>query len=80
MPFVDIRLAGTATREQKAAIVADVTRSLGEHLGKPAGAVQVNITELSLENYGAGGILIADRAAAPSGAPPQEVAPANGTR
>jgi 4-oxalocrotonate tautomerase len=30
-------------------------------LGKPAGAVQVNITELSLENYGAGGQLIADR-------------------
>ena len=76
MPFVDIRLAGTATREQKAAIVADVTRSLGAHLGKPASAVQVNITELSLENYGSGGILIADRPAPAT----QEVAPANGTR
>ena len=27
MPFVDIRLAGSATRAQKAAIVADVTQS-----------------------------------------------------
>ena len=36
MPFVDIRLAGSATREQKAAIVADVTQSLVERLGKPA--------------------------------------------
>jgi 4-oxalocrotonate tautomerase len=66
MPFVDIRLAGSATRAQKAAIVADVTRSLGEHLGKPASAVQVNILELSTENYGAGGQLIADRGAPPT--------------
>lgn len=78
MPFIDIRLAGSVTRDQKAAIVADVTRSMVERLGKPASAVQVNITELSLENYGAGGILIADRP--PASSPPQEVAPANGTR
>ena len=76
MPFIDIRLAGSATREQKAGIVADVTRSMVERLGKPAAAVQVNITELPTENYGAAGILIADRAAPPT----QEVAPANGTR
>ncbi len=63
MPFVDIRLAGTATREQKAALVADVTRSLVERLGKRAAAVQVTITEYSLENYGAEGMLVADRAA-----------------
>lgn len=61
MPFVDIRLAGSATREQKAALVADITQSLVERLGKPAAAVQINITELSTENYGAGGILVADR-------------------
>lgn len=66
MPFVDIRLAGGATREQKAGIVADVTRSLVERLGKPAAAVQVVISEVSTENYGAGGQLIADRAAQPS--------------
>lgn len=63
MPFIDIRLAGPATREQKAGIVADVTASMVARLGKPAAAVQVNITELSLENYGAGGQLIADRGA-----------------
>ena len=73
MPFVRIELAGAASREQKAAIVADVTRSLVERLGKPAGAVQIVIDEHSLENYGAAGILIADRAAPPA----QEVAPAN---
>ena len=65
MPFVDIRLAGSATREQKAAIVADVTQSLVERLGKPAAAVQVVISEIPTENYGAGGQLLADRHAAP---------------
>jgi len=64
MPFVDIRLAGNATREQKAAIVADVTQSLVERLGKSPAAVQVVISEISTENYGAGGQLIADRAPA----------------
>ena len=63
MPFVDIRLVGSATREQKAAIAADVTQSLVERLGKPAAAVQIVISEGSPENYAAGGQLIADRAA-----------------
>lgn len=75
MPFVRIELAGSATREQKADIVADVTRSLVERLGKPAGAVQIVIAEHSIENYGAAGILIADRPAPPP--PAQEVANAN---
>jgi 4-oxalocrotonate tautomerase len=69
MPFVSIRMAGTATRAQKAAIVADVTRSLVDRLGKNPAAVQVVIEEVSPENYAAAGELIADRdtAAAPPG-------------
>ncbi|WP_242147915.1 4-oxalocrotonate tautomerase family protein [Sphingomonas sp. BAUL-RG-20F-R05-02] len=66
MPFVSIRLAGSATREQKAGVVADVTASLVARLGKPAAAVQVVIEEVSTENYGAGGQLIADRDAGQS--------------
>ena len=66
MPFVDIRLAGSATREQKAAIVADVTQSLVERLGMPAAAVQIVISEVSTENYAAGGQLIAARALSPA--------------
>ena len=69
MPFVDIRLAGNATREQKAAIVADVTQSLVERLGKSPAAVQVVISEVSTENYGSSGVLIADRADAPVSGP-----------
>ena len=61
MPFVSIRLSGTASREQKAGIVADVTASLVERLGKNPLAVQIVIEEVATENYGAGGQLIADR-------------------
>lgn len=77
MPFIDIRVAGSLTREQKSAVVADVTRSMVERLGKPAAAVQVCIQEISTENYGANGILIADRAPP---APTQGDAPADGKR
>lgn len=63
MPFVSIRISGTATRDQKAGIVDDVTRSLVDRLGKNPAAVQIVIEEVSTENYGAGGILIADRPA-----------------
>ena len=61
MPFVSIRISGSATKDQKSAIVADVTQSLVERLGKNPAAVQIVIEEVSTENYGAGGILLVDR-------------------
>ena len=61
MPFVSIRLSGTATKAQKAGIVADVTESLVQRLGKSRAAVQIVIEEVDTENYGAGGQLIVDR-------------------
>jgi 4-oxalocrotonate tautomerase len=75
MPFIRVELAGSFSKEQKSAVVADITRSMVERLGKSPAAVQIVIAEHSTENYGAAGILIADRAPAP---PPQEVANANG--
>ncbi len=76
MPFIRVELAGAVTREQRAAVVADITRSMVERLGKPAGAVQIVIAEHSLDHYGANGILLADRGAPPT----QEVAHADGNR
>ena len=61
MPFVSIRIAGTATYDQKAGIVADVTASLVTRLGKNPAALQIVIEEVSTENYGAGGVLLVDR-------------------
>lgn len=65
MPFVSIRISGSATKDQKSGIVADVTRSLVERLGKNPAAVQIVIEEVRTENYGAGGQLIADRDSQP---------------
>ena len=75
MPFIRVELAGSFSKEQKSAVVADITRSMVERLGKPAAAVQIVIAEHALENYGATGVLLADR---PVAAPVQEVARANG--
>ena len=61
MPFVSIRLAGSATKEQKAGVVADVTARLVTRRGKNPAAVLIVIEEVATENYGAGGQLIADR-------------------
>ncbi len=61
MPFVSIRLAGSATKEQKAGVVGDVTASLVARRGKNPAAVQIVIEEVSTENYAAGGQLLADR-------------------
>ena len=61
MPFVNIRISGSASRDQKAGIVADVTASLVARLGKNPQAVQIMIEEVNTQNYGAGGQLIADR-------------------
>ncbi len=70
MPFVSIRISGTATREQKSGIVADVTASLVGRLGKNPAAVQIVIEEVSTENYGGGGHLLVDRDAAKAAVPP----------
>jgi 4-oxalocrotonate tautomerase len=61
MPFVSIRISGSATKDQKSGIVADVTQSLVQRLGKNPAAVQIVIEEVSTENYGAGGQLLVDR-------------------
>ena len=61
MPFDSIRISGSATKDQKAGIVADVTQSLVQRLGKNPAAVQIVIEEVSTENYGAGGQLLVDR-------------------
>lgn len=82
MPFVSIRISGSATKDQKAGIVADVTQSLVQRLGKNPAAVQIVIEEISTENYGAGGQLLVDRDAAttPPKTPAQEDAHAEPSR
>ena len=63
MPYVKIELIGSVTRDQKAAVVADVTRSLVERLGKKPEQVSVAIQEVSADDWGVAGKLVSDFAA-----------------
>jgi 4-oxalocrotonate tautomerase len=63
MPYVKIEVIEGVTREQKAALVADVTQSLVDRLGKRPEQVFVVIHEVPAENWGAAGILVSEREA-----------------
>ena len=65
MPYVKIEVIEGITREQKAALVADVTQSLVDRLGKRPEQVFVVIQEVSPDDWGAAGHLVSDRAVPP---------------
>jgi len=57
MPYVNIRVAGTLTKEQKAKIAAGVTDVLVKEANKPAESVLIFIDEVARENIAKKGIL-----------------------
>lgn len=57
MPYVNIQVLAGVTREQKAALVSDVTESLVRHLGKKPEHIHVVIQAIELENWGFAGVL-----------------------
>ncbi len=61
MPVVTLQMVGTATREQKAKIVEELTGTLVRVLGKNPERTHVIITEKSAEDWGSAGELLADR-------------------
>lgn len=61
MPFVNIRVAGTLTKEQKAQIAKEVTALMERIANKPPEATSVVIEEVSRENWAKAGTLLADR-------------------
>jgi 4-oxalocrotonate tautomerase len=60
MPYVNIQITRGATREQKAALVKDVTESLVRHLGKKPEHTHVVIQEIAEEDWGFAGMLTDD--------------------
>lgn len=57
MPYVNMQILKGATREQKAALVRDVTDSLVRVLGKKPQHVHVVIQEIADEDWGYSGML-----------------------
>jgi len=61
MPYVNIRITPGATEEQKAELIAGTTELLVKVLNKNPAATFVVIDEVPIENWGSGGISIAER-------------------
>ena len=61
MPYVNIRITAGATDEQKAELIAGTTDLLVKVLNKNPASTFVVIDEIAPENWGAGGISVAER-------------------
>ncbi len=58
MPYVNIRVAGELTVEQKKEICARVTAAISEVAGKPPESILIFIDEVERENIASGGRLL----------------------
>lgn len=61
MPFVNIKVTEGVTSEQKAELIKGATDLLVRVLNKSPEATHVVIDEVGLENWGFGGVSIAER-------------------
>ena len=57
MPYVNLQITRGATREQKAALVRDITDSLVRNLGKKPEHIHVVIQEIEEVDWGYAGML-----------------------
>ena len=67
MPYVNVQILRGASRAQKSALVADITRSLVEHLGKKPEHIHIVIQEINDEDWGYAGLLTDEWKRAQSG-------------
>lgn len=58
MPYVNIRIAGTLTREQKQTIAAEITDTLERIANKPKSYTYISFDELPYENWAIAGELL----------------------
>ncbi|OIO74796.1 MAG: 4-oxalocrotonate tautomerase [Gallionellaceae bacterium CG1_02_56_997] len=61
MPYVNIRIAGSLSREQKAQIAAEITATLERIAHKPASYTYLTFEEISEENWAIAGKLLDER-------------------
>ena len=60
MPYVNIRVAGQLSREQKAEICDGVTEVIAKVANKPKDSVLIFIDEEERDNISKGGVLLSD--------------------
>ncbi|KRE03853.1 4-oxalocrotonate tautomerase [Bosea sp. Root670] len=67
MPYINVQITKGATRAQKAEIVKTFTETLVRVLGKDPQNTHIVIQEIEREDWGHGGVLVADKAPASPG-------------
>jgi 4-oxalocrotonate tautomerase len=60
MPYVEVKVAGKLTKEQKEKIAKGITKVLEEVANKPPQSTYIVITEVDRENWAKGGKLLSD--------------------
>lgn len=58
MPYVNVRVAGPLTRDQKQKIAAEITDTLRRIAGKPPEVTYVTFDEVAEENWAVAGRLL----------------------
>ena len=58
MPYIDIKVAGKLTKEQKVELTKQITQSIVDVTGKSAQYVYIVFEEVNRENWGIGGKLL----------------------
>ncbi|MDO9050926.1 MAG: 4-oxalocrotonate tautomerase family protein [Methylotenera sp.] len=58
MPYVNIKLAGEVTREQKAQIAKEITETLERVANKPKSYTYITFEEVAYEDWAIGGKLL----------------------
>ncbi|WP_029149183.1 4-oxalocrotonate tautomerase family protein [Methylophilus sp. 5] len=58
MPYVNVKLAGSVTKEQKKQIAKEITETLQKHAHKPANYTYVVFEEVAYEDWAIGGELL----------------------
>ena len=60
MPYVNVKVAGQLTKDQKKKIAQGITKLLEEVAGKPPSATYIVIETVEKENWSVAGKLLAD--------------------
>lgn len=58
MPYVNVRVAGTITYEQKEKIAEEISETLERVVNKPRSATYITFDEVPRENWAVGGNLL----------------------
>tara|TARA_B100000925_G_C21968478_1_gene456701 strand:- start:977 stop:1162 length:186 start_codon:yes stop_codon:yes gene_type:complete len=61
MPYVNVKVAGNLSDEQRKDIISEITKTLEKVAGKPPSSTYVQIDEIPRNQWGVGGKPLSDK-------------------